>query len=74
MSISTFNPFSFTKAHEYTQTGIRLQEAIDYTESRFRDILSSITGDLNIDRKNWVLKLLYRELVSFPKVISILND
>jgi len=69
MSISTFNPFSLTKAHEYANTGIRLQEAIDYAESRFRAILTYISGETEIDRTYWVLKLLYREMVSIQKVI-----
>lgn len=71
MPISTFDPFSLTKAAEYSRTGTQIQEAVYYAESRFRAILTDINNDLNkseIDRIYWIQKLLRRELVSIQVI------
>lgn len=67
MSFSTFNPYSLDELSKYSLTGVMIQEVVDYAESRFRAILVYINKDpskTEIDRKNWIQTLLYRELVS----------
>ena len=67
MSFSTFNPFSLPKTSEYSNTALKIQEVIDYAESRFRAILTDMNNDPSkpeIDRKYWIQTLLQRELVS----------
>lgn len=66
MSISSFNPFSLTRVSEYSLAAIKIQEVVDYAESRFRHILTDINNDpskSDIDRKYWIQSLLYHELV-----------
>jgi hypothetical protein len=66
MAINSFNPFSLKNIFDHSQLGIKLQETVHYTESRFRAILTDISHDINMDleRRTWVQKLLRQELVS----------
>jgi len=66
MTIKTSNPFSLYSLSSHTRVGSRLQDMVDYAESRFRAILTSICHEIDkdVDRKNWVKRLLHREVVS----------
>jgi hypothetical protein len=67
MSIASFNPFSLGNNSHHVLTGIRIQEIIDYAESRFRAILTNISHEkekTESDRKKWVQGLLHLELVN----------
>lgn len=66
MSISTFNPFSLSKVAEYSQAANKIQEVVDYAESRFRHILTYVNNDpskSDTNQKYWIQTLLLRELV-----------
>jgi len=67
MLLSSFNPFSITKVEQYSSKGRKIQEIIDYAESRFRAVLTKLCDDLGkseINQNIWVQTLLHRELVS----------
>jgi hypothetical protein len=65
LAIATFNPFSLQNISKDSLTGIKIQEVVNYADSRFRAILTEISnGKTDIDRKKWVQSLLHRELVS----------
>ena len=67
MLLSSFNPFSITKVEQYSSKGRKIQEIIDYAESRFRAVLTKLFDDLaktEINQNIWAQTLLNRELVS----------
>lgn len=67
MSIASFDPFSLKNITDHSRLGYKLQEIIDYAESRFRAILTNLYHDIGEDddgRPKWVQTLLHRELVS----------
>jgi hypothetical protein len=68
MSISMFNPFAPGDVIENSDVCQRLQEIIDYADSRFRAILLDIANK-NYETKKWVQVLLQHEFVIIPMII-----
>jgi hypothetical protein len=61
-TIKTFNPFNLQHGSVHGRH-LKIQEVIDYSESRFRTVISYISA-APLDRQSWAQKLLRRELVS----------